>query len=108
MAVPELASSPSMKVLYPKAVAGAGRSVLRKLPVIGGGDPRLPDVELALPEVEIDRGHLAAYDRVCGFRLRDQLPPTNPHVSLSPLSMQLMTQSDFPFPVIGLVHIGNR
>jgi len=108
MPVRELTSSPSMKVLYPKAVAGAGRSVLRKLPVIGGAEPRLPDVELAIPEVEIDRGHLAAYDRVCGFRLRDELPPTYPHVIVFPLSMQLMTQSDFPFPVIGLVHIGNR
>ena len=31
----------------------------------------LPDRELTRT-VEVDRGHLAAYDRVCGFRLRDQ------------------------------------
>ncbi len=40
---------------------------------------RRPD---ALPERELTRtvtagrDHLAAYDRVCGFRLRDELPPT--------------------------------
>src|ERR671931_2056356 len=107
MAVRELSSSPSMKVLYPKAVAGAGLSMLRKLPGVGG-EPKLPEVELLLPDVEIDRDHLAAYDRVCGFRLRDELPPTYPHVIAFPLAMQLMTQSDFPFSVIGLVHIENR
>jgi hypothetical protein len=108
MAVRELSSPPSMKVLYPKAVAGAGRAALRKLPLLGGGEPELPETELALPEVEIDRDHLAAYDRVCEFPLRDVLPPTYPHVIAFPLAMQLMTQSDFPFPVIGLVHVGNR
>jgi MaoC like domain len=108
MAVRELSSPPSMKVLYPKAVAGAGRSALRKLRGLGGGDPELPDTELALPEVQIDRGHLASYDRVCEFPLRDVLPPTYPHVVAFPLAMDLMTGSDFPFAVIGLVHIENR
>lgn len=76
MQVRELSSAPSMKTLYPKAVAGAGRSAVRKLPGLGGGEPELPDLELVLPEIEIDREHLAEYDRVCGFRLRDELPPT--------------------------------
>jgi acyl dehydratase len=48
------------------------------------------------------------YDRVCGFRLRDVLPATYPHVLAFPLSMELMTDTSFPFPVIGLVHVGNR
>jgi acyl dehydratase len=108
VAVKELDSSPSLTPLYAKAVAGAGRSTLRKLPGLGGDEPRLPDVELALDGVEIDRDHLADYDRVCCFRLRDALPPTYPHVISFPLSMELMTRSDFPFPVIGMVHVGNR
>ena len=56
----------------------------------------------------MDRGHLAEYDRVCGFPLRDVLPATYPHIVAFPLSMELMTRSDFPFAVIGLVHIANR
>ena len=36
------------------------------------------------------------------------LPATYPHVLAFDLAMGLMTRSDFPFPVIGLVHIGNR
>jgi MaoC like domain len=68
----------------------------------------LPDRELTRDAVVVDREHLAAYDRVCGFRLRDELPPTYPHVLAFPLAMDLMTASDFPFGVLGLVHVANR
>ena len=97
-----------MRTLYPKAVAGSGRSVLRKLPGVGGGDRSLPDLELALNDVEIDRQHLIDYQHVCGFLLGDELPATYPHVIAFPLSMELMTDGRFPFPVIGLVHVRNR
>ena len=66
----------------------------------------LPDRELTR-SVEIDRGHLAAYDRVCGFRLRDELPATYPHVLAFPLAMELLT-GPFPFSPLGLVHVANR
>jgi acyl dehydratase len=66
----------------------------------------LPDRELTR-SVEVDRSHLAAYDRVCGFRLRDELPATYPHVLAFPLAMDLLT-GPFPFSPLGLVHIANR
>jgi acyl dehydratase len=66
----------------------------------------LPGRELTR-SVEVDRGHLAAYDRVCGFRLRDELPATYPHVLAFPLAMELLT-GPFPFSPLGLVHVGNR
>jgi MaoC like domain len=66
----------------------------------------LPDRELGR-SVVVDRSHLAAYDRVCGFRLRDELPPTYPHVLAFPLTMDLLT-GPFPFSPLGLVHIANR
>jgi MaoC like domain len=66
----------------------------------------LPDRELRRA-VEVDRGHLAAYDRVCGFRLRDELPATYPHVLAFPLAMELLT-GPFPFSPLGLVHVANR
>jgi hypothetical protein len=68
----------------------------------------LPDAELKLHRVGADRDHLAAYDQVCGFRLTDTLPPTYPHVLAFPLALKLMSGSDFPFPVVGLVHVANR
>jgi hypothetical protein len=69
--------------------------------------PELPDVELVLGEVAVDRDLLAAYDRVCGFRLTDTLPPTYPHVLAFPLHLQLMTDDAFPFAAAGMVHIRN-
>jgi acyl dehydratase len=67
----------------------------------------LPDRELTREDVAIDRHALAEYDRVCGFRLRDELPATYPHVLAFPLAMELMAAPDFPFSPLGLVHIAN-
>ncbi|WP_432981633.1 MaoC/PaaZ C-terminal domain-containing protein [Dactylosporangium sp. CA-233914] len=68
----------------------------------------LPARTLRLDGVSVVRAHLAAYDRVCGFRLGDTLPATYPHVLAFPLAMALMTAPDFPFPLLGLVHVANR
>jgi acyl dehydratase len=87
-----------MKRIYARVVLGALRP---------GRPKELPDRELT-ETVEIDRDHLAEYDRVCGFRLRDELPATYPHVLAFPLAMDLMAGGDFPFSPLGLVHIGNR
>ncbi|MER7280683.1 MaoC/PaaZ C-terminal domain-containing protein [Dactylosporangium sp. NPDC000244] len=67
----------------------------------------LPERELRLDEVRVDLAHLAEYDRACGFRLRDELPATYPHVLAFPLALALMTAADFPFPVLGVVHVAN-
>ncbi|MEU7868201.1 MaoC/PaaZ C-terminal domain-containing protein [Dactylosporangium sp. NPDC049140] len=67
----------------------------------------LPERELRLDGVRADLAHLAEYNRVCGFRLRDELPATYPHVLAFPLALSLMTAADFPFPLLGLVHVAN-
>jgi MaoC like domain len=84
-----------------------GRAVLDLVRRKGVGDS-LPETELRVPDVGVDRAHLAAYDRVCGFRLSDALPATYPHVLAFPLAMKLMTEPGFPLPLIGLVHVANR
>ncbi|MDG4821951.1 MaoC/PaaZ C-terminal domain-containing protein [Asanoa sp. WMMD1127] len=109
MSIVELDGPPELGPLY-------RRAAIRALPRIGlvpGSDRRppievLPDVELVLRGVEVSRSWLADYDRVCGFRLTDRLPVTFPHVLATPLAMRLMTGPDFPYPVVGLVHVGNR
>jgi acyl dehydratase len=58
--------------------------------------------------VTVDPAHLAAYNRVCGFGMRDELPATFPHVLAFPLHMKLLTHRDFPFRAVGLVHFANR
>ncbi|HEY2791213.1 MAG TPA: MaoC/PaaZ C-terminal domain-containing protein, partial [Micromonosporaceae bacterium] len=82
-----------------RAVAGLAR---RNRP------DRLPDTRLTMTGIGIDTDRLAAYDRVCGFRLTDAVPSTFPHVLAFPTAMRLMTSADFPFGAIGLVHIANR
>jgi acyl dehydratase len=86
-----------MKRLYAKIALGA----LRPRP------NELPDRELTR-SVDVDPDALAAYDRVCGFRLRDELPATYPHVLAFPLAMELMASGSFPFSPLGLVHVANR
>ena len=87
-----------MRATYAKAALG---------PLVPGRPAELPD-ERRECEVQIDQGHLAEYDRVCGFRFSEQLPATYPHVLAFPLSMELMTSRRFPFPLLGLVHVANR
>jgi acyl dehydratase len=97
-----LVRAPSTGALFRRAALGA-------LPL--GRDRRpdtVPDTTLELRDVRVDRAHLAAYDRVCGFRLTDALPATYPHVLAFPLGLQLMTDAAFPFPVAGIVHVANR
>ncbi|PWK52641.1 acyl dehydratase [Actinoplanes xinjiangensis] len=101
VAVVELSAGPGTTAAYARAALGLIPGFTRS----GGA---LPDVEVRRRDVTVDRSHLAAYDRVCGFRLTDTLPPTYPHVLAFPLAMRLMTAPDFPLPLIGLVHIANR
>nr|WP_233512546.1 MaoC/PaaZ C-terminal domain-containing protein [Micromonospora deserti] len=87
------------------------RRALRTALPGGGGGRRMaapPVVELTVAGVTVDRTHLAGYDRVCGFRLTDRLPATYPHVMGFPLALRLMTAPEFPVPLTGVVHVGNR
>jgi hypothetical protein len=85
------------------ALPGAGR-----LPFVAGGGGPMPDLTLQAEGLRAEPQRLADYARVCGFRLRDELPPTYPHVLAFPLHMRLMTDGRFPFPAVGLVHVENR
>jgi hypothetical protein len=99
----ELSAPPSLPRIY-------ATSLIPGLPSwAGGANPvGLPDLEVTLPSYRVDRQELAAYDRVCGLRLSDKLPITYLHILAFPMSMQLMTHSSFPYPLIGLVHLAQR
>ena len=103
----ELHGSPSMLPMFARAglamIPGAS-----KLPFVGGGGRDVPELTLRLTDASIDADRLSAYNRVCGFDLRDTIPATYPHILAFPLQLSLMTDPSFPFPAIGLVHITNR
>ena len=107
MATRILDSPPAILPLYARAVAPLipGASLL---PFVPGRSKDVPDLELALAGVEPDRDAVAAYAKVCGFSLRDHLPPTYPHVLAFPLHMAVMADGRFPFGAVGLVHVENR
>jgi acyl dehydratase len=97
MGTTQLSSPPSLAPLYAKAAVTGP---------LHRGDA-LPDSDYTLADQRIDLRHLAEYQRVCGFRVSDVLPPTYLHILAFPLSVALMTERAFPFPLVGLVHVAN-
>jgi acyl dehydratase len=102
-----LDSPPSILPLYARAAAPMipGASLL---PFVPGRAKEMPDLELVLPGVRAEPEAVADYAKVCGFSLRDHLPPTYPHVLAFPLHMAVMADGGFPFGAVGLVHVENR
>ena len=95
--MPDLTTPPGLLPLYAKA---AITTPLHR------GDA-LPSSTYALADQRIDPAHLAAYQRVCGFPVTDVLPATYLHILAFPLSVALMTERSFPFPMVGMVHVAN-
>ena len=58
--------------------------------------------------VEVEAKPLAAFRDVCALAPSPWLAPTYPHVLAFGLQMQLLTAKDFPFPLLGLIHLSNR
>lgn len=107
MAGRTLNRSPRIVPLYLRAAAPLipGASIL---PFVPGRGSEIPVIELTLRDVSVDIAKVASYAKVCGFTLKDTLPPTYPHVLAFPLHMAVMADGRFPFGAIGLVHIENR
>ena len=95
--MPQLTAPPSLLPMYAKAAVTA--------PLHRGA--ALPESVYTLADQSIDADHLTAYERVCGFAVSDVLPPTYLHMLAFPLSMALMSERAFPFPLVGMVHVAN-
>ena len=81
--------------------------VVNQLPGIRKSGSDLPDLTLTRHDVPVDVGHAASYAALCGFPRKDTLPLTDPHLLAFGLHMQIMTDTAFPFPAIGTVHLEN-
>lgn len=102
-----LESSPRILPLYARAALPMipGASLL---PFVPGGGGEIPDgLDLELAGVSAKPADVSAYAKVCGFALRDTLPPTYPHMLAFPLHMAVMSDGSFPFGAVGLVHVEN-
>jgi len=89
-------AAPDLKRLFVKAVLN-GR-------VTGSS---MTDVTAQRLSVRIDPDHVFDYARACGFTVGATLPVSYPHVLGFPLHVALMSRRDFPFPLLGLVHLEN-
>jgi acyl dehydratase len=107
MATRTLDRAPNVLPLYARAAAPLIPAA-SLLPFVPGGGGEIPEIDLELAGVKADPAEVAAYAKVCGFPLRDRLPPTYPQVLAFPLQMAVMADGGFPFGAVGLVHIENR
>ncbi|MEO7069924.1 MAG: MaoC/PaaZ C-terminal domain-containing protein [Nostocoides sp.] len=97
VAVTTLTSAPSLARIFATSA----------LTAYGKKGSALPDRSLRLEGVRVDRGHLLAYQRVCGFGVSDVLPHTYPHILGFPLQAAVMSARDFPMALPGMVHLAN-
>jgi hypothetical protein len=76
---------------------------------IKASTPKLPTTSITLSDICADAKKVAKYAEVCGFKQNNnQLPMTFPHLLAFPLHLELMLLRDFPFAVMGLVHVRNE
>lgn len=91
----EVEGNPGLAGLFARAVATPRR---------GGA---VPDTRVVRTDAVVRPGDLADYDRVCGFTLRDEIPPTLLHVLTFPLQVRLFAERDYPYSLLGSVHTEN-
>ena len=98
----------SARVVLP-GMPNLGRGYLGALATFAraapGPDTRIPVTELVTEPVHLDPDRLARYNLCCGF-VRSAVPITYPLVFTFPLQLALMTRSDSPLRLPGLVHLG--
>ncbi len=96
----QLNQSPKILSLYRRALFAKGSK---------GSAAKLPNTRITLANVKTDRHKVSQYSEVCGFKQNNnQLPITFPHILAFPLHLELMLLKDFPFAVMGMVHIRNE
>ena len=86
-------------------VRGAGLSAARHL---RPGPSVLPSVDYVVHGVRTDADHLTSYQHLLGEPASDHLPAGFVHVLAFPVATALMARSDFPLPLVGLVHVANH
>jgi len=69
---------------------------------------KIPPLSVKVSGVKADAALVERYRDVCGFAPSDVLPITYPQVLVTSLHLWLMTQPDFPFSLLGLVHLRNK
>ena len=68
----------------------------------------LPDAEYIVDSFKVDIQHLADYNKLTDFADNGEIPALYLAVLSQSLQMHMMTAEQFPFAILGLVHIRNK
>ncbi|WP_246954431.1 MaoC/PaaZ C-terminal domain-containing protein [Brachybacterium sp. Marseille-Q7125] len=74
----------------------------------GGREPRLPSIAYRVRKVRIDAERARDFDHLMGGAATDLVHPGVLHVLAFPVALALMARRDFPFPLLGVVHLRNQ
>ena len=66
-----------------------------------GDELRIPGLSTRLIGVSTANDNLKRYRKVCGFDTQANVPITWPHILAFPLHLKLLTEKDFPLPLLG-------
>ncbi|AKU17852.1 MaoC/PaaZ C-terminal domain-containing protein [Luteipulveratus mongoliensis] len=94
----EVTSNPNLAPVFAKAVATSRLKSGKALPVL----------DVVRRDIQVDPSHLAAYNQVSGFPLRNEVPSTYLHNLSFPLQVTLFADRSYPYPLTGSVHLSNR
>ena len=81
--------------------------MVNALPGIRKASGDFAGLSFTRPPVTIERADVEAYAAVCGFPNKDTVPLPYPHMLAFGLQMAIMSDSAFPAPAIGTVHLEN-
>jgi acyl dehydratase len=96
---------PALTGTYLRVLAAATRAAALRRPPRPGA---LPTLAYTAPTRADDGSRLTSFQRLVGTPATDTLPAGFVHVLAFPLTVALMARADFPLPVLGMVHVGNR
>ncbi|MCL1622707.1 MaoC family dehydratase N-terminal domain-containing protein [Moraxella sp. Tifton1] len=83
-------------------------NVIKSLIPIGDNKANeLPNSVYQVDHLAIDEHNLREYRKICGFINDGRIPPTYYAVLSQTLQMNMMAKPDFPFAMLGLVHLEN-
>ena len=68
----------------------------------------LPTTRLCLENIALDEAKLKAFNRLCVWQHDVLVHPGFLHTLSFPLQLKLMLHKDFPFAILGAVHIANK
>lgn len=97
-----LTEQPNIVLLFVKAVLMAILKTVANIKTI-----KHYNEEFSVSGLQVDNRNLKHYVMCCGFSDIDYLPITYPFVMAFPLLMRLMTSSQFPISILGLIHYRN-